>query len=43
MEYLLKIYETNNLTDAAEKLFISPQALSKMIKNIEKEYDKEIG
>lgn len=42
MEYLLKIYETNNLTDAAEKLFISPQALSKMIKNIEKEYDKEI-
>ena len=42
MEYLLKIYETNNLTDAAEKLFISPQALSKVIKNIEKEYGKEI-
>ena len=42
MEYLLEIYETNNLTEAAEELFKSPQALSKMIKNIEKEYDKEI-
>lgn len=42
MEYLLKIYEKNNLTEAAKDLFISPQALSKLIRLIEEEYGEEI-
>ncbi len=42
MEYLIMVHQTNSLTKAASNLFISPQALSKSIKNLEKEWHETI-
>lgn len=42
MEYLIKIHERGNLTESAEELFVSPQALSKMIHNLEIEFQEQI-
>ena len=37
IECILKVYETQNITKAAEELYLSQQALSKTVKNVESE------
>jgi len=37
--YFQMVYETQSINNAAKKLFISPQGLGKIIKNLEEEYD----
>lgn len=37
IECILKVYETRNITKAAEELYLSQQALSKTVKYVEKE------
>ena len=39
MQYLIAIYEHGGLSAAAEKLFLTPQALSKSIRKLEEELD----
>ncbi len=41
-KYLLEIYKHQNLTEAAQELFLSPQALSKQLKALEAEFGEEI-
>ncbi len=42
MQYLLAVYNNKNITLAAAQNYISPQALSKTIKMLEKEYQNDI-
>ena len=42
LQYFLKVYETKNISKAAEILFISPQALSKTIAKLESELGVEL-
>ena len=39
MQYLIAIYEHGGVSAAAEKLFLTPQALSKSIRKLEEELD----
>ena len=38
----VKVYESGNIHKAAEKLFVTPQAVSKMIKKLEDELGREL-
>lgn len=42
LQYFLEVYESGSITQAAQKLFISPQGLSKTILALEKELDKQL-
>lgn len=39
ISYYIKLYEKKNLRQAASELYISPQGLSKVLQNLERELD----
>lgn len=42
LEYFIKVYEKKSVTSAAKDLFITPQGLSKMIKQLEMDLETEL-
>ena len=42
LDYFLSVYTSHSIKKSAEQLFVSPQALSKVIKKIENELDTSL-